>query len=48
MIAAVAPLIVGVLHEYTGDWNAVAAFMMLLILAAMWSGLLAGRARYIE
>jgi|TARA_A100001391_G_scaffold173011_1_gene134757 CP family cyanate transporter-like MFS transporter len=48
MIAAVAPLIVGVLHEYTGDWNAVAVFMMLLILAAMWSGLLAGRARYIE
>ena len=48
MIAAVAPLIVGVLHEYTGDWNAVAVFMMLLIAGAMWSGLLAGRARYIE
>jgi CP family cyanate transporter-like MFS transporter len=48
MIAAVAPLIVGILHEYTGDWNAVAVFMMLLVLSAMWSGLLAGRARFIE
>ncbi|MAL01308.1 MAG: cyanate transporter [Alcaligenaceae bacterium] len=48
MIAAVAPLIVGILHEYTGDWNAVAVFMMLLIVGAMWSGLLAGRARFIE
>ena len=48
VIAAVAPLIVGILHEYTGDWNAVAVFMMLLIVGAMWSGLLAGRARFIE
>ena len=48
VIAAVAPLIVGILHEYTGDWNAVAVFMMLLIAGAMWSGLLAGRARFIE
>lgn len=48
MIAAVAPLVVGVLHEYTGDWNAVAVFMVFLILAALWSGLLAGRARLIQ
>jgi len=48
MIAAAAPLIVGVLHEFTGDWNAVSVFMVLLILGALWSGLLAGRARFIE
>lgn len=48
VIAAIAPLIVGVLHEYTGDWNAVAVFMVLLILGAMWSGVLASRARFIE
>lgn len=48
MIAAAAPLIVGVLHEYTGDWNAAAAFMVLLMLGTLWSGLLAGRARLIE
>lgn len=48
MIAAAAPLLVGVLHEYTGDWNAVAVFMVLLILGTLWSGLLAGRARLIE
>src|SRR5690606_28088224 len=48
MIAAAAPLLVGVLHEYTGDWNAVAGFMVLLILGTLWSGLLAGRARLIQ
>jgi len=47
-IAALAPLMVGVLHEYTGDWNAVIAFMAFLILCALWTGLLAGRARLIE
>lgn len=48
LIAAAAPLIVGVLHEYTGDWDAASAFMVLLVLGALWSGLLAGRARLIE
>src|SRR3546814_4070999 len=42
-IAALAPLMVGVLHELTGDWNAVIAFMVFLIVCATWSGLLAGR-----
>ncbi len=48
MIAAVAPLVIGILHEYTGNWDAAAAFMVLLIVGALWSGLLAGRARFIE
>lgn len=48
LIAAAAPLVVGMLHEYTGDWNAVMAFLVFLIVAAMWSGLLAGRARLIQ
>lgn len=47
VIAAMAPLIVGVLHEYTGDWNAVIVFMAFLIICATWSGLLAGRARLV-
>lgn len=47
-LAAMAPLVVGFLHDYTGDWNAVAAFLVLLILGAMWSGLLAGRSMYIS
>lgn len=47
-IAALAPLMVGVLHEYTGDWTAVLAFMVLLIFGTLWTGLLAGRARLIE
>lgn len=48
VISAAAPLIVGVLHEYTGDWDAVAAFMVFLMAGALWSGLLAGRAKLIE
>lgn len=47
-IAALAPLVVGVLREYTGGWGAVSVFMVTLILGAMWSGLLAGRDRLIQ
>ncbi|HUH88251.1 MAG TPA: MFS transporter [Pusillimonas sp.] len=47
VVAAAAPLIVGVLHEYTGDWSAVTVFLVLLVGGAMWSGLLAGRAKVI-
>lgn len=47
-LAAVAPLIIGVLHDYTGNWNAVAVFFVLLICGAAWSGLLAGRSKYIK
>ncbi|WP_397473157.1 CynX/NimT family MFS transporter [Pusillimonas sp.] len=48
VIAAVSPLIVGVLHEHTGNWNAAAVFLVLLILGGFWSGLLAGRPLLIE
>jgi CP family cyanate transporter-like MFS transporter len=47
-LAAIAPLIVGFLHDYTGNWNAVAVFFVLLICGAACSGLLAGRSKYIE
>lgn len=47
-LAAIAPLIVGFLHDYTGNWNAVAVFFGLLVGGAIWSGLLAGRSMYIE
>ena len=47
-VAAAAPLVVGVLHEYTGDWHAVSVFMVLLMGGTLWSGLLAGRARLIQ
>lgn len=47
-LAAAAPLVVGFLHDYTGSWNTVAVFFVLLIGGATWSGLLASRSMYIE
>jgi len=47
-MAAAAPLVVGFLHDLTGGWDAVAVFMVLIILGTLWSGLLAGRARLIQ
>jgi len=47
-LAAIAPLIVGILHDLTGDWNAVTVFMVVLVIGAMWSGVMAGRAKFIE
>lgn len=47
-LAAMAPLVVGFLHDHTGNWNAVAVFFCLLIGGAIWSGLLASRAMHIE
>lgn len=48
LLAAIAPLVVGVLHELTGGWDAVVVFLVFLIFCAMWSGMLAGRARLIQ
>ncbi|TAL78261.1 MAG: MFS transporter [Burkholderiaceae bacterium] len=47
-LAAVAPLVMGILHGATGDWNAASLFMVLLIIGAAWSGGLAGREKFIE
>lgn len=47
-IAAVAPLVMGLLHEYTGGWNAVAALFGLLVIGAGYFGMGAGRACYIQ
>jgi len=47
-IAAIAPLIMGILHELTGDWNAVAALFLLLLLGSGYFALHAGQSRYIQ
>ncbi|WP_017524594.1 CynX/NimT family MFS transporter [Pusillimonas noertemannii] len=48
IIAATAPLLMGLLHEYTGSWDAVAVLFVVLVLISAYFALGAGRARYIE
>ncbi|MDX3894445.1 MFS transporter [Pusillimonas sp.] len=47
-IAAIAPLIMGLLHEFTGSWNAVAVLFVLLVLGSAYFALGAGQARLIH
>ncbi|HUH87674.1 MAG TPA: CynX/NimT family MFS transporter [Pusillimonas sp.] len=47
-IAGIAPLLMGLLHELTGEWNAVAALFALLVFGSAYFGLQAGRARFIQ
>jgi len=47
-IAASAPLAMGLLHEYTHSWDAVAALFVLLAVGSLLFGMGAARARYIQ
>jgi len=47
-IAATGPFVLGLLHELTGGWDAVAAFFAFLIISGGFFGMGAGRARYIK
>lgn len=47
-IAAIAPLVMGLLHEITGDWNSVAALFALLVFGSAYFSLGAGKARFIQ
>lgn len=47
-IAAIAPLLMGLLHEFTGGWNSVAALFVLLVLGSAYFALSAGKARFIQ
>jgi len=47
-IAAIAPLVMGLLHEFTGSWNAVAVLFVLLVLSSGFFALGAGRPRLIQ
>lgn len=46
--AALGPLAVGLLHDWTHDWHAVAVFCMMVCVLAIAAGLLAGRDRLIR
>jgi CP family cyanate transporter-like MFS transporter len=48
LIAAVGPLVVGILRDLTTGWNFVAAFFVAVGLAAVYTGLGAGRNQYVE
>jgi len=42
-VAAAGPVIVGVLHELTGNWHAVAVFYLLMATGSLTFGMAAGR-----
>ncbi len=46
-IAAAGPFMVGVLHEWTGDWHSVAIFFFLVLAGSFTAGMGAGRDRLI-
>jgi CP family cyanate transporter-like MFS transporter len=48
LLAVPGPLLVGILHQYTGGWTAPIAFMAALLIPETISGVLAGRNRTIE
>jgi CP family cyanate transporter-like MFS transporter len=48
LISATGPFVVGLLHQLTGGWNAVAAFLTLLLVFSWHFGMGAGRSVYIE
>lgn len=47
-IAALGPFGVGALHEWTGNWHAVAAMFAALTVVALLAGMGAGRSRYVN
>lgn len=47
-MAALGPLVVGLLHDYSGNWHSSAVFFVIAAIAGLAAGLSAGRARYID
>ncbi|MEV4108062.1 MFS transporter [Nonomuraea sp. NPDC049695] len=48
LIAGAGPLLVGVLHEVTGGWALPFTLLLMVLLAQLFTGLYAGRNRYLE
>jgi CP family cyanate transporter-like MFS transporter len=48
LIAALGPLVVGVLHELTGAWGIPLVFLLVVAAAQAFVGLLVARPRYVE
>jgi CP family cyanate transporter-like MFS transporter len=48
LIAAVGPLLVGVLHDATGGWLVPIVFLLVMLVPQLFGGLVAGRNRFIE
>lgn len=48
IVAAIGPVVVGLLHEFTGGWDAVAVFYVLLVTGSCFFGMGAGRALYVK
>ncbi|MOA55718.1 putative transporter YycB [compost metagenome] len=47
-LAAMGPFLVGVVHDLTGDWNAVGVIFVVVTLGAIAAGLGAGRNRLVQ
>lgn len=47
-LAAMGPLLVGILHDWRGDWLAVSGLFCLVASVALWAGLGAGRRGYVS
>jgi MFS transporter, CP family, cyanate transporter len=48
VIASLGPLLIGVLHDMTGDWRGVAAVMIFTLIAGSINGFLAGRPSHVK
>ncbi|WP_439273345.1 CynX/NimT family MFS transporter [Pseudochrobactrum sp. HB0163] len=48
MIASAVPLLIGIIHDFTGSYNATAFLFVLIGLVASWSGWGAGRALHVR
>lgn len=48
LIASLGPLLIGVLHDLTGDWSGAAAVLIVSAVVASTNGFLAGRPRHVK
>lgn len=48
LLAALGPLVVGVLYDLTANWDVSLIFLMITLFGLLFSGLLSGRPRYLE
>jgi CP family cyanate transporter-like MFS transporter len=48
VVSATGPFVVGLLHQLTGNWHAVAVFISVMLVISWYFGMGAGRSVYIE
>jgi CP family cyanate transporter-like MFS transporter len=48
LLAAAGPLVMGLLHAWTGGWSVPLVFLLGISVAQIWAAMLAGRARTVH